>query len=339
MKRLRIELADLAARDNLTLAQWKAAQGRTRQRAVARWLADADRHLNLLAADIRCGAAPSHQVRRFAIHDPKRRTITAPCFADRVLHHAILNLAEARFEGALVASSWACHPGRGVHRSVTAVQQALRRWPWFVQVDVASYFERIDHQRLLDLLARRFKGADFLALLERIVRGAPALPHPGRGLPIGALTSQHFANAYLDGADRWLLAHPAVQAHARYMDDSVWWCRSRAEGDTVLAELQGWMQQELGLELKPGAHARSSDQGLLWCGFVVQRGAVLPGPRKRQRFAAGVQRLQAAECWADAAALQRAHDALLATLAHTDSLAWRRALWHGPAAGETDALA
>ncbi len=332
MKRLAVDLAAVAERSNLTLALWKAARGRRRQPAVRRWMADADRRLDALAKAIRAGHAPAQQLRSFVIHDPKRRSISAPCFADRVLHHAILNLTEERFDAALVPSSHACRPGKGVHAGVLAVQQALRCWPWYVQVDVASYFASIDHTLLLEHLRRRFKGQAFLALLERIVRGAriPAgAAAPGCGLPIGALTSQHFANAYLDAADRWLLAQAAVCAHVRYMDDIVWCCRSAEAAAAVLARFEPWLLAERALRLKPSAGPQPSAQGISWCGFHIHRHVVWPGPRKRRRFVAGVQRLRRAELHGDAspAQLQRAHDGLLATLAGTSSLRWRQGLW------------
>ena len=208
MKRLAIALDALAERANLALAAFKAAQGKRQRPAVAAWLADADARLAGLAQRILAGSAPLGQVRQFEIHDPKRRLITAACFEDRGLHQAILNLAEPRFEQALTDAAYACRPGRGVHAAVAAVQRGLQQQPWVVQVDVDGYFPSISHPVLLGLLARRFKGAGLLALLGRIVdAGAVA---PGRGVPIGPLTSQHFANVYLASADRLLLAHPGV---------------------------------------------------------------------------------------------------------------------------------
>ena len=169
MKRQAVQLADLANRSNLILAVHKAAKGKRHRPAVAEFIAALDGNLNLLAARILAGSAPEGVSHRFVIHDPKRRTITAACFADRVLHHAILNLTEGQFERHLVPSCFACRPGLGVHAAVLAVQRNLQRFTWVAQVDVAGYFPSIDHVRLKGLLARRFKGADFLALLGRII--------------------------------------------------------------------------------------------------------------------------------------------------------------------------
>jgi RNA-directed DNA polymerase len=264
MRRLAISLDALAERENLVLATWKAARGKHDRPAVARFLADLDGHLTRLSRSILDGTAPQGRFREFVIHDPKRRTIHAACFADRVLHHAILNLTEAAFERALVASSFACRPGKGVHAAIADVQRHLRRFGWCVQVDVDGYFPSIDHARLRALLARRFKGAGFLALLDCIVAAGGGVTVPGRGLPIGALTSQHFANAFLDRADRFLLetCRTQVRAHVRYMDDIVWWCDTPEDAQQTLAALRVFMANELGLTLKPQAAIRPSAQGL-----------------------------------------------------------------------------
>ena len=344
MKRLAVTLADLAARDNLALAAFKAARGKLARPGVAAFMADADARLAALARSIAEGAAPIGQQRQFVIHDPKRRTITAACFADRVLHHAILNLTEHRFEQALVGSAFACRKGLGVHAAVAAVQRGLQRNAWVVQVDVDGYFPSIDHFVLLALLARRFNGAGFLALLARIVqagvaggqRGATpgdALPNvglPNVGLPIGALTSQHFANAYLGSADRLLLAHTGVAAHVRYMDDMVWFCSSRAAAQDSLAALRQHLSAVLHLRLKAGVVLQSSAQGLHFCGCRILPGVVLASPRKLARYRAARQRLLAAEAAGlPQPLLQRAHSGNLAALLPAQSLRWRQRLWWG----------
>ncbi len=352
MKRLAVSLQDLACRDNLLLATWKAARGKQHRPAVARWLGDLDHSLTQLARSILDESAPRGRLRRFAILDPKPREISVHDFSDRVLHHAILNLTEARFERMLVPTSYACRPELGVHAAVRHVQHQLQRSAWWVQVDVTAYFAHIDHALLLDLLGRRFKGTGFLALLERIVlQGAE--PGAGRGLPIGALTSQHFANAYLDAADRWLLAHPEVRGHVRYMDDIVWWCDSAAIGRVLRAEFENELRQTRRLRLKPALRSGSSARGLAFCGFRVRPGLVRPSTRKLARYRSGAAALKAFEqdrtddgCGracpihdADRAIvamphsaqpqrlLQRAHDGLAATLAHTQSLDFRRRVW------------
>jgi hypothetical protein len=118
MKRLAIKIEAIADRSNLLLAVHKAARGKQQRPAVAAFLSELDARLAQLSAAILDGSAPSGDYRSLIIHDPKRRQIHAACFADRVLHHAVLNLAEPRFERMLVDSSYACRPGKGVHAAV-----------------------------------------------------------------------------------------------------------------------------------------------------------------------------------------------------------------------------
>ena len=327
MQRESIRLEQIADRNNLLQATWKAARGKQHRPAVARFLADLDGRLSQLADAILQEHAPLGRCRRFIIHDPKRREITAACFADRVLHHAIMNLAEPRIERMLVESTFACRPGKGVHAAIIAVQNNLRCYPWLAQVDIQSYFPSIDHDILKKLLATRFKGAAFIRLLERIIASDDS-SISGCGLPIGSLTSQHFANAYLDSADRFLLSHSAVCAHVRYMDDIVWWCRSRQEATETLHLLRDFLWQSRKLTVKSTVQIRQSRQGLCFCGFRVRQGVVLPSSRKLSRYRAGLRRINTARAKAAVSEqqTQRAYDNLLAALNGTQSLTFRQRL-------------
>lgn len=336
MKRQAIALQDIAERGNLLLAVHKAARAKHLRPAVAGFLADLDARLATLAASILDRSAPVGAYRSFTIHDPKRRQIHAACFADRALHHAILNLAEPRFERMLVDSSYACRPGKGVHAAVARAQHNLRRFDWVVQVDVDGYFPAICHTRLKALLATRFKGDGFLALLGRIIdnggtqgSGVPEQALQKRGLPIGSLTSQHFANAYLDAGDRWLLAQSTVRAHVRYMDDILWWCDSRAAAQATLAAFAGFLRDERGLTLKSSARVVASGAGLAYCGFRVRPGVVLPSQRKLTRYRQHAARIEhaCAVGAADDRDLQRAAASAHAALAHCHSAGFRQAYW------------
>jgi RNA-directed DNA polymerase len=315
VKRQAITLEALSAYPNLELACWKAARGRTHQAAVAKFLAERSSNLNLLAKSILEETAPDGRSSCFVIHDPKRRIIHAPCFVDRVLHHAIFNLAGARFERMLLDSVYACRPGRGVHRAVWAVQQGLQRWPWFVQVDVDAYFPSIRHDLLLAMLARRFKGRGFFDLLCRILEKG-ATQGPGRGLPIGTLASQHFANGFMDGADRLILNQIGTGAHVRYMDDVFWGCASRESAEDSLGRLEQYLNESLDLRLKTARRIAPSADGLRFCGYRVRQGVILPGPRKMVRYRAAVRRLDVHHraMWVPESECQRGWDLVQASM-------------------------
>ena len=132
MKPMLITLEQIASYDNLTLALYKAAKGKKQQANIKNYLQNSGYQLELLARNILQEKSPVGKVQKFVIHDPKRREITAACFADRVLHHAIMNLTQGSFEKALLPSVYACRPGKGVHSAVKAVQQGLQKWQCMV---------------------------------------------------------------------------------------------------------------------------------------------------------------------------------------------------------------
>lgn len=295
-QRQRIDLAEVAAWPNLQGALWAAASGKRARPDVAAFLADAPSRLVAVQDALLRGVLPDGRQRAFAIHDPKPRLIHAAPFADRVAHHALMGLMAPRLELALVPTSFACRPGRGVHACVQHAQGLMLRQPqaWALHLDVWHCFPQIPHAPLLSLLARRVKGSA-LALVEHTVRAFETTPGSARGLPIGALTSQHFANAYLGELDRFALGQPACLGHVRYMDDVVLWCANRADGLALAAAMQGFAQDTLGLRLKPPKLAPVR-AGLLLCGMRLGPRGIRPGPRRQRAWAQRWHGLQAA--WA-----------------------------------------
>ena len=292
MKTTRIELIDLASWDNLLLAFWKTARKRRFRKSIQCYWQHLELNLLRLQTAILNETAPVGYYRRFVIHDPKRRDIHAACLADRILHHAILNHAEHVFERKLVDSSYACRPGKGVHRAIRKAQNNCQRYPWYVQVDVDSYFPSIDHQRMLTCLSRCFRGTQLMGLLERILNSYHS--RPGKGLPIGSLTSQHFANLYLDQVDRCLLSHHAVSAHIRYMDDMVCWCTGKHQAKQILRDLQRIVHDDCLLVLKPSWRIQRSNQGLGFCGVRILPATIRLSRRKQKRYRTLRQRYESA---------------------------------------------
>ncbi|WP_295426528.1 RNA-directed DNA polymerase [uncultured Thiodictyon sp.] len=322
-RRTRVELSDIAAWDNLECALWAAARGKHARPEVAAFLAAAPAALAWVQAALAVGRLPVGRFRRFAIRDPKPRVIHAAPFPDRVAHHALVRLLEPRLELALVPTSFACRPGLGVHAAILHARDCARRWPWYLKLDVEHYFPNIPHDRLLALLARRFKGS-VLGLIRQVLATHQAAP--GCGLPIGALTSQHFANQYLGEADRFALARPECRAHARYMDDLILWCDGRSQGRALHGALSAYLGDALGLRLKPPC-LMPSTAGLGFCGMRIYPGTIKLGARRRRAWSQGRRRWEGR--WErgeiGAAQLQRAYDSLWSATLPADSRGLRRA--------------
>lgn len=324
MKRKAISLSDIANYDNLSLALYKAAKGKRYRGDVLHFMSKPEANLNQLSADILSEKLPYGRFRSFAINDPKPRTIHAACFEDRIFHHALMNHAGPVLEKAMLPTSFACRPGKGVHQAVKLVQQNLQRYAYFGKVDINAYFASISHERLFEVLLTRFKGVDLAAQLQRIIASHESSPQ--YGLPIGSLTSQYFANYYLDGLDRLLASLPTVRAQIRYMDDVIWWSDSQKETREVLEIISIWLKDERSLCLKSNADIQPGKQGVTYCGFRITAGAMRLTRRRKKRF------LQRRKYWEGlyqsgkmtALQLQQAFASVHAITEHTDSLGWRR---------------
>ena len=141
-----------------------------------------------------------------------------------------------------------------------------------MKTDIRQYFSSIDHDILMALIRRKFKGRSFFGLVEKIIR----MENTGEGLPIGALTSQWFANYYLDSLDRFLLGHPQVLAHTRYMDDTLFWCRNRQEARHCVDQVRRFVETRLGLQLKEEVtQINATRRGITFCGYRFFRGESL----------------------------------------------------------------
>jgi hypothetical protein len=207
---------------------------------------------------------------------------------------------------------------------VLNVQRHLRQYPYYGKIDIAGYFASISHQRLLTVLMTRFKGNEVNAQLQRIIASYQvSLQY---GLPIGSLTSQYFANYYLDGLDRLLAALPAVRAQIRYMDDIIWWCDSRQAVLDTLKTITDWLHKERDLQVKPSLQIQGSRQGVTYCGFRLLPGVIQLSRRRKRRYQ------QRRQFWEQlyfqelisSCQLQKAYAAVHAITVATDSAAWRR---------------
>lgn len=189
---------------------------------------------------------------RFWVRDPKRREIRAAPFRDRVVHHALFNILDPIFRRGFITDSYACIPGRGTHHAVARYRAFVRARcgrGYRVQADIRHYFASVDHAVLLRRLERRIADTRLLALLTTLV--AHGADGPGRGMPIGSLTSQLFANVYLDALDHFVKEELRVRQYLRYMDDFVLLATDRQEARSLLATVRAFLNERLRLELNP----------------------------------------------------------------------------------------
>lgn len=324
VRRSNVGLDEIATLDNLALAYWNAARGKRTRSEVRRYAGNLDGELEALRLGILNQNYPVGRYATFRIFDPKPRLIHAPCFRERVLHHALIAKVGPVLDRALVDDTFACRTGKGAHAAALRAQQHVRRFPWYGQIDIRAYFASIDHARLHAMLTRRFKHPGLLHLLHRILQGQAA--ELGRGLPIGALTSQHFANLYLSPLDRFLLEELRLPGIARYMDDSVFFGHSRQQVHDALHAVHHFAEQRLGLTLRPDYRLQRSQQGLSFVGFRIFAGTIRLSRRRAERYRRARRRWEDAYLRGaiDARTLQAGYASALAITALADSRAYRK---------------
>ncbi|MCU0943474.1 MAG: RNA-directed DNA polymerase [Hydrogenophaga sp.] len=271
------------------LASWRAAAaGKRGSAAAARFeyrLAD---HLCRLqdALVTQCWRPGAYS--RFEVHQPKRRTISAAPFADRVVHHALMRVTAPRLERLFSPCSHANRHGMGTLSALEAASSACRRRRWALRLDVQQHFPSIDHALLLAALEPLMPEPGLRWLVRSIIAGGatpadelpPAVLLPGddllsaagrpRGLPIGNLTSQWWSNAYLDLLDQFVVRGLGCRDYVRYVDDML-----LAHDDAKTLADWGRAVREFALHrLRLRLHAHSAHlqpvaSGVPWLGHVV----------------------------------------------------------------------
>ena len=328
MKRVHIDMDVLAGWENLNLALYKAARHKSFRTDVAIFMADADSRLRCLQQQLMDGTLSLGRFRTFRIRDPKPRKIVAVPFELRVVHHAIMNLAGPCLEKSQIFNSYACLPGKGVHKAARRVQQGLRRRNWYIKIDIEHYFENLSHDLLKNKLVMRFKGTRFLDLLHGIIDAYAE--KPGKGIPIGSLTSQYFANFFLEKFDRFLEQLPESAYYCRYMDDMIWFTKDKSDAWSSLEKAVAVLAKE-DLNIKPAYQIQPCRPGVSYCGYRILPFLLLLSRRKKRGYRNGLKTWQ--KKWEtgqiSALKLQQGHDALLGTMTGTRSRGFRQSVLNG----------
>jgi retron-type reverse transcriptase len=267
--------------DNLRLAFIKAKKGKEQKPDVYQYSKHLNENLNDLRQQLITGNFNLGNYHFFTIYEPKERLICAAPFSERVLHHAIINICHEVFERFQIRHSYATRIGKGQYAALDYAAACQKKYPWFCKLDIRKYFDSIGHETLYNLLCRCFKDERLLSLFDQIIKSYKT--SPGKGLPIGNLTSQYFANFYLAVADHYLLEKIQIPAYVRYMDDMVLW---HADKNELLEKRNGFVffiSQSLGLQVKP-ACLNSSVKGLPFLGYVLFEETIRLNKNSKKRF-------------------------------------------------------
>lgn len=288
--------------DNLLLAAKEAARTRRYRAEVLRFNAYLEENLLDLQRLLRTGQWHPGPYRQFYVYEPKKRLVHAPWYPDRVLHHALVQIIGPYFERRFIDQSFACRVGKGTHAASDYLSSMLRSAHaghenvFVLKADISKYFYSIDHDILLRVIARIIGDKYVLEILRRLVRECGCI-EGNRGLPLGALTSQLMANAYLDQLDHFVKDNLGVKYYVRYMDDFVILGSDKQKLWQLLATIREFLDVRLHLALNVKTRVFPASQGVDFAGYRHWPAYKLPRKRNVRRAArrfAGLTRCYAA---------------------------------------------
>jgi hypothetical protein len=266
MKRAGNLLEQVADPDNLRLAFWKARKGKNLSTQVQEYSDNLEPNLFVLREQILTNRVRVGDYHYFQIYDPKQRQICAAPFREQVLHHALMNICHDHFEQKQIFDSYASRPQKGLHAAIKRSQKFSHTGSWFLKLDIRKFFASIHHDCMKKQLERMFKDYKLLNILYTIIDSYEA--QTGRGVPIGNLTSQYFANHYLAGLDHFIKEQLRCKAYVRYMDDLVLWHNDRAWLKKAHCAINEFIQTRLQCGLKPALLNRT-ELGVPFLGYRI----------------------------------------------------------------------
>lgn len=235
---------------------------------------------------------------QFRVTDPKLRLINKAYVRDRLLHQAIHNVLYPLFDKTFISDSYSCRTNKGTHKAFGQVVRYARKISknytcpcWGLKADIKKFFDSISHNILKKRLAERIGDQKLITLLNQIIDSFSF--SPGRGMPLGNLTSQLFANVYMDPLDKFVKHRLGAKYYLRYSDDFLLLGASPSELLGYFVEVARFVRQELDLTIHPAKTTlRTLHQGIDFVGYVARPHHNLPRRRTVKRIKRKIEAIQ-----------------------------------------------
>ncbi len=281
MKRASNLLNHIADYHNLYHAYCRAARGKHSKTAVKEYIQNLDLNITNLRQGLLSGNLNIGNYHYFKISDPKQRTICAAAFNERVLHHALMLGCHSVFERHLITDTYATRLNKGTFAAIDRAAFFAKTYLWFAKLDVRKYFDNILHSQLKQQLNQLFKDRAVIEILHSIIDSYQTTQ--GRGIPIGNLSSQYFANHYLSAADHYAKETLHLQGYVRYMDDIVLFHNQKETLLECVQKFTEFLATHLGLQLKEPCISLTQN-GLPFLGFRIFPHTIKLNHQSKKRF-------------------------------------------------------
>ncbi len=270
--------------ENIHSAYFKARKGKRFKKDILLFNYNLEANLINLQKELRTEKYVHGGYKEFIVQDSKKRKIRAPCFRDRVVHHALCNVIEPIFEKTFIFDSYACRKKKGTHRALKRLKAWLKtaEGGYCLKCDISKYFDSIDQTILFNLIQKKIKDEKAIRLIGKII--CSFNKEIKIGIPIGNLTSQLFANIFLNQLDQFIKRELKQKHFIRYMDDFLI-LGGKRELQCFKKKISDYLRLNLGLEL----HPRKADvfplfKGIDFLGYVAFKNNVLLRKNTVKRF-------------------------------------------------------
>lgn len=211
------------------------------------------------------------------VREKKRRQLAVAAVRDRIVHRLVYDQLVHLFDATFDADVWSCRLGKGLHPCLARIQQLVRAHPhaYVWRMDITKFFDNVEHATLAQCLQRRVNDPELLWLCQQIITSYNS-GSSGKGIPIGNLTSQVFANIYLHEFDRYVRHTLKPLAYVRYGDDVVLWGRRAEDALAFQAQAKQFLAEKLALTVNPKNDVVfRSHSGVHMLGHVITRSYVV----------------------------------------------------------------
>lgn len=244
---------------NLVLAYGKAKKGKTKKDYVIEFGKNLDKNLLELNDELRNQTYNPKPLKTFILRDPKTRKISKADFRDRVVHHALVRVVEPIFDKTFIYDNCANRKRKGTLFAIKRFDKFQRKVTknlsskgYCLKADVRHYFQEIGHETLMKMVKRKISDEKIIWLIGRVIeRERETAREFNKGLPLGNLTSQFFANVYLNELDQFVKHELRAKYYIRYVDDFVILHKSKEQLEIWKNEISRFLKEKLKLELHP----------------------------------------------------------------------------------------
>ena len=249
---------EIVSIDNLLLAWQEFLRGKRKKYDIQEFSLRLMDNLFSLHRDLIHHTYKHGGYQEFKINDPKPRVIHKAAVSDRLVHHALHRLLSPFFDKIFIADSYSCRRHKGTHRAANGFRKYFYQASqnnttscWVLKCDIRKFFANIDHQVLTKILTTYIPDKNILKLLETVIESFSTIQDKRLGLPLGNLTSQLFANIYLNTFDQFIKHNLKAKFYLRYADDFVFLSADKDWLEKQISEVGRFLSDELKLEIHP----------------------------------------------------------------------------------------